>query len=110
MKTYVQDGEVITLTAPAAVNSGDPVLVGSVLGVAQADAASGDPVTLVRRGVFTLPKAAGQSWTEGAKLYWSTANSNFTTTATGNTLAGFAAAAAGSADTTGDVLLTGQAV
>jgi predicted RecA/RadA family phage recombinase len=51
------------------------------------------------------PKATGQAWAKGQRLYWSTANSNLTTTATGNTLRGFAAEAALSADTTGDIEL-----
>ena len=40
MKTYVQPGNTITLTAPYAVASGDGLLVGSIFGVA-AGAANG---------------------------------------------------------------------
>lgn len=109
MKTFIAPGENITLTAAAAIQSGDVVVIGSILGIAQHDAANGEQVVLVRRGVFELAKATGQAWAEGAKLYWSTSNSNFTTTASGNTLVGFAAAVAATADTTGQVLLDGAA-
>jgi predicted RecA/RadA family phage recombinase len=33
-------------------------------------------------------KATGEAWAVGQAIYWSTANSNFTTTASGNTLCG----------------------
>ncbi len=55
--------------------------------------------------IKSAAKATGAAWVKGQKLYWSTANSNFTTTATGNTLRGFAAETAASGDTTGTVEL-----
>jgi len=42
MKNYVYSGEKIDLDAPAAVTSGDPLLVGSLFGVAQNSAALGE--------------------------------------------------------------------
>lgn len=109
MKNFVQKGEVMEVTLTAAASSGDFVMTGSLGGVAQVDGANGDTIGVLRCGVFTLPKATGQAWTVGARLYWSSANSNFTTTATGNTLVGVAAAAAATGDTTGTVLLDGAA-
>lgn len=44
-------------------------------------------------------KAAGEAWAVGQAIYWSSANSNFTTTSAGNTLCGNALAAALSGDT-----------
>jgi len=44
MKNYVQEGKTLTVTAPAAVVSGQYVTVGSIRGVAAYDAASGEPV------------------------------------------------------------------
>lgn len=108
---YVQDGEVLDLTAPYAVSSGDGLLVGSIFGVAQADAENAASVSAVRRGVFTLTKTAGEAWTQGAKIYWDNTAKSCTTTAStsagDNTLIGAAASAAGSAATTGDVALDG---
>lgn len=51
-------GNHITVTAPAALSSGDPVLIGSLFGVAQTDAASGASVVIATEGVWTLPKVA----------------------------------------------------
>ena len=54
MKNYIQDGETVTMTAPYTVTSGEGVIVGSIFGVAQTDAASGAAVSLVTEGVFDL--------------------------------------------------------
>ena len=106
MKNYLQLGDNITLPAPAAIASGAATLIGSIFGVASTDAAQGDDCSFVRIGVFTLPKATGQTWAPGVKLNWDATAKNVTTGA--GTLIGAAAAAAASADTAGAVLLTGQ--
>ena len=70
MKNYVQEGKTITVTAPAAMTSGQYVVVGAIRGVAAFDAASGEPVELATEGVFTLPKVAADSIAAGDLLYW----------------------------------------
>ena len=107
MKNFVQEGDRITVAAPATVSSGDGVLVGSIFGIAMTDAASGADVVLAMEGVYTLPKAGSQAWSVGAKVYWDNTNKVCTTTATGNTLIGVATAAVagGANDTTGTVRL-----
>ena len=90
MKNYVQEGDVLTVTAPAAVLSGAGVLVGSIFGVASADSASGAEVEIQLEGVFDLAKAASQAWTVGALIYWDNATKVCTTTASGNKLIGTA--------------------
>ncbi len=107
MKNAVQNGEFITVAAPAAVTSGDGVLVGSLFGVAVADAASGADVTLAMTGVYALTKVGSQAWTVGAKIYWDNSNKRCTTVTTSNTLIGVATAAVGSGagDTVGNVRL-----
>lgn len=107
MKNYIAPGEHITVAAPYALSSGDGALVGTVFGVADADAASGADVVLVRRGVFDLAKTSAQAWTLGAKLYWDDTNKVATTTASGNTLIGAALAVAANPSATGTVLLDG---
>lgn len=110
MKNLVmQSGDNITVPAPYAVASGAGVLVGAMFGVASSDAALNANVVIVRKGVYTLAKATGQAWTAGARLYWDNTAKNVTTTASGNTLIGFAQVAAASGATTGNVILTGQA-
>ena len=70
MKNYVQEGKTITVTAPAAVASGQYITVGAIRGVAAFDAAQGEPVELATEGVFTLPKVAADNIAAGDLLYW----------------------------------------
>lgn len=105
MKNYIQPGEKITVPAPDAVASGDGVLVGSLFGVAATAAASGDDVTIVRKGAFGMKKLSAQAWTVGAKVYWDDTAKQCTTVATSNTLIGYAAEAAANPSETGVVVL-----
>jgi len=63
------DGDVVILTAPANVDSGDLVEVGHFIGVAVNDADNGDPVPVCLSGVFELPKAAGVGISAGDRCY-----------------------------------------
>lgn len=107
MKNYVQKGDNISVTADADIASGEMVLKGALFGVASGAVKAGETVTLVRKGVFTGPKATGQSWSVGAKIYWDDTAKKLTTTATSNKLVGCVVLAAGSSDATGTVLLDG---
>lgn len=100
-RNYVHNGDHMTVAAPAAVNSGDLVIVGQMFGVAQASAASGANVSLRTGGVHSLRKlnGASTSYAAGANLYWDATNANVTISATGNTRIGVAGAAAANADT-----------
>lgn len=102
---YVQPGKVLPLTAPAAVTSGLTYKVGSLIVVAMCSADSGAEFQGATEGVFTLVKATGSAWTEGELLYWDASASKWTDVAEDNTLAGYAAAAAGSSDATGKVFV-----
>lgn len=112
MKNYIQSGETITVTAPAAVTSGSLVVVGSLVGVAAFDAASGADVEIDIEGVFTMPKTTTDVVTQGAKLYWDSGAGKLTVTpGTGSKpLVGIAKAAAGNGATTVACLLTMTAV
>jgi len=70
MKNYVQEGKTIAVIAPAAVTSGQYVVVGAIRGVAAYDAAQGEPVEVATEGVFTLPKVAADNIGAGDLLYW----------------------------------------
>ncbi len=107
MRNFVQTGHQVSVPAPVAVSAGQGVLVGSLFGVAVHDADAGAPVEIVVTGVYALAKATGAAWAVGARLYWDDAASAVATTASGNTLIGVALAAADSAATTGQVLLSG---
>ena len=106
MKNSVQDGKIINYTVPSAttIAPGSVVIIGGLVGVAQTGGTTGDVITVCLTGVFTLPKATG-AIAQGAVVYWSTANSNVTTTASDNTVIGNAFEAALSAAPTVDVRL-----
>jgi len=110
MKTYVQPGNTITLTAPYDVTSGDGLLVGAIFGIASGDALTGAEVEVVTTGVFDVTKAASQAWAVGDKVYWDNTNRVATKTATANTLIGVAVLAVGgtASETTGRVRLNGS--
>lgn len=106
MKNYVQRGKTLTVPAPSGgVASGDPVLVGSIFGVADFAAVAGADVEIDTSGVFTLPKATGAAWAVGDIVYFDAAAKNITKTATNNTKVGVATVAALSTDTAGNVKL-----
>lgn len=106
MKNFIQPGDTVPVIAPAAVASGDLVLVGALFGVANTDADSGAAVDITTRGVFSLSKTSAQAWTLGAVIYW---DGTKCTTADGsgaNTKIGHAAAAADNPSATGVVRLS----
>ncbi|MCZ7480921.1 capsid cement protein [Rhizobium rhizogenes] len=92
MKNFVQDGDVLDLTAPAGgVVSGQATLFGDILGVANATAAEGEKVAVSVEKVFDLPKAS-VAIGEGKKVYWT--GTQITTTVGSNRFAGYATKAA----------------
>ncbi|MEL7783758.1 DUF2190 family protein [Citromicrobium bathyomarinum] len=110
MAYFRSPAKIVDLTAPSGgVTVGLFYLIGAVLVCANVTAAEGETFAGVTEGLFDdAAKATGSAWTEGAKLYWDDTNSRFTTSASGNTLVGYAGAAAASGATTGSVVLTGQ--
>lgn len=104
-KNYVQPGKAMTLPAPYDMLSGAGALIGALFGVAQFDALSGADCVFDTEGVWNLKKTSAQAWTVGAKIYWDNTNKECTTTASGNTLIGVAAAAASNPSATGSVRL-----
>tara|TARA_R110000851_G_scaffold97963_2_gene212154 strand:- start:44208 stop:44522 length:315 start_codon:yes stop_codon:yes gene_type:complete len=66
-KNYVQDGNVLTFTAPSGgVVSGNAYVIGAVACVSLVTVEAGDPFTGRVTGVFDLPCASGL--TEGAAV------------------------------------------
>lgn len=104
---FIQPGEVIDFTAAAALASGAGVLIGKRLGVALGAVANGAQGVAQVTGVFSLPKLSTDVVTQGAELYWDDTNKRLTLTATANTLAGYAWAAAGNGETTVKIKLNG---
>ncbi|EAR49944.1 hypothetical protein OG2516_17443 [Oceanicola granulosus HTCC2516] len=109
MKTYVQPGERITVTAAAAASAGDGVLIGNLFGVAFGDAEIGDSLTLATTGVYTMPKVSTDAFTVGAVAFWDDSNGVVTTDDdTGsNARIGLAVTAAGNPSASVNVRLDG---
>jgi predicted RecA/RadA family phage recombinase len=103
MKSYIESGDAVDIVATSAIASGDLVVVGGIVGVAQADGAIGETVTLIRRGVFALPKQSGFAVAAGDQAKWDDADDRLESA--GTRLIGVYAQAAGSSDTLGVVIL-----
>lgn len=100
---YLRKGETMNyICGEDGVKYGDVVVVGTVIGVAASDGQKDDEISLDVAGVFQLAKA-NVAITKGAKVYYSTANKNITTTPTDNVVAGVAWSDAGASDTVVDV-------
>lgn len=78
MKNYIQPGNMIPLTMAAIVKSGDPVMIGSIFGVAAIDGAIGESINCAVVGVYDLPKATGVV-AQGAPIYWDASAKKVTT-------------------------------
>lgn len=95
MKNFVQEGHVLDHTPSAAVASGAMVVIGARVGIAVTDIPAGATGALRVKGVVEVAKLAADTPVQGALLYWDATNNRATTAASGNTLAGYAAKAAG---------------
>ena len=108
MKNFIGVGNRVTLTAAAVTTTGQPVLIGSLFGVAENAAAIGEPLVLVMNGIYDLTKTASQAWTVGQLIYWDVATSRVTNVVATNKLVGVAvmAVGAGAGEIVGRVRLT----
>lgn len=99
MKNYVKEGDVMDYTnGVTALVSGEVVVLAGGIGIAATDIAANEVGPLVMEGVFKLAKKSGDTFAQGAKLYWDATPGELTTTSAGNTLCGYAEEAAGSSD------------
>lgn len=107
MKNFIKKGNVLDYVIAGggtAVVSGELVIIGGLVGVAVTNIAVGETGSVNLTGVYSVPKASG-AITQGAKLYYVTADKNLSTTASGNTYVGFANKAALTGDTTVELIL-----
>lgn len=106
MKSFVQPGQNIEITAPYARASGEGVKVGAALfGVCVDAVSSGAAGVIATEGVYVLAKATAQSFAAGARTFWDDTAKNLTAVSTGNLAVGVALEAAGTADTTAKIKL-----
>lgn len=108
MKNLIQRGDTLTLTAPAAVVSGQALLLGSIFGVVNGGADIGAPMDLDVVGVFTLPKVGALAIDAGDIVYWDNVTKLVNKTASGNTKIGVAVAAAANPSASVAVRLNGS--
>jgi predicted RecA/RadA family phage recombinase len=94
MKNHIQPGRTLTIPAPADVVSGGVVVAGSIVGVANGDALAGADVDVDVEGVFELEKVSALAINLGDTVYYDAATKLVNKTASGNTKAGYATAAA----------------
>lgn len=93
-RNYVNDGEIVTITAPAGgTYAGKAMLIGSLFGIAADNVAEGERFALGVEGVFVLDKD-GSAIAAGARVYWDNDAGRITTTAAGNYPVGVATEAA----------------
>ena len=102
--TFVQSGDQIDHTPSSAVAAGAVVVQGNLVGVAKQPIAANALGALAVTGVFRGPKDSSNITAVGTMLYWDedgdpvggvAGSGAFTTTATGNTFAGWALEIAG---------------
>lgn len=100
---FVLTGDVLNHTAAADVTIGEVLLIGKRIAVALANIKLGETGAIRVKGVAIIAKASANVVAQGALLYWDDTAKQLTTTATANTLAGFAAADAGAGVTTVEI-------
>lgn len=96
MKTFKQEGAILTLTPSAAVASGVGYLFGAGLfGVAINDVANGVAGEFVTEGVVTIGKTSALAISVGDRLFWDSTNKVVNKTTTAQQCVGVAVEAAG---------------
>lgn len=101
MKTYKQEGEVLTLTPGAAVASGIGYLFGAGLfGVATQDVAISTPGEFVVEGVVEIGKTSALAISVGDRLFWDSTNKVVNKTTTAQQVVGVAVSAASNPSST----------
>lgn len=108
MSQFVQKGEHLDYTPSSAKVAGEVVLLNKVVGICPRDIAANEASAISITGVWEVDKTTGQAWAQGEPLYWVAGTSKFSTSASGNTKAGYAAKAALSGDTVGQIVLMQQ--
>jgi len=109
MKTFIQEGNIVSVTAAANIASGDGVLVGSIFGVAAADAVAGEEVEIATTGVYELPKLSTAVIAQGGRVAWDDTAKEIVPPGIGLYPVGTATEAAGSGVTKVKVRLDGIA-
>lgn len=101
MKTYVQSGDVLTLTPAAAVASGIGYQFGTGLfGIALSDVAISTPGAFQVEGVVDIGKTAGLAINVGDRVFWDSVNKVVNKTSAAQQCVGICVSAALAGDAT----------
>lgn len=101
MKTFIKEGDVLTLTPAAAVASGVGYLFGtSLFGVATNDVAISTPGEFITDGVVTIAKTSALAISIGDRLFWDATNKCVNKTLTSQQCVGIATADAANPSST----------
>ncbi|MDK2124153.1 DUF2190 family protein [Parachitinimonas caeni] len=106
-RNFVKSGQVMDVRASSPIRSGEVVVLGKRLGVALGDIAVNQLGAVQMQGVFLLPKNPADAVSQGDLLYWNASNRQLTSTASGNTLAGYAFAPAAAGSSSAELCLNG---
>jgi predicted RecA/RadA family phage recombinase len=87
MINFVQPANVVEVTAPRALKSGDGVVVGKLFGIATVDAAINTKVQVMIEGAVELVKTVGVTPTEGGAILFDETTQKIV--ATGGKLIGY---------------------
>ena len=110
MKTFIQPGNIITVTAPVGgITAGQGLLIGGLFGIAAYTAPAGNPLELSTTGVFQFPKANAAVLTVGMRVSWDDTAKQVNAPATGRFPIGVAIEDAGNGVTSVAVRLDGMA-
>jgi len=111
---FVQSGDSVNYTPSVAVDAGDVVVQGSVVGIAKTDIKADEQGALAVAGVFDVEKSTA-AITAGAKIYWDADGSPYggtvsngcaDATSSSDPVLGYAVEAAAISNTTVRVLLS----
>jgi predicted RecA/RadA family phage recombinase len=105
---FLHYGDHIDHTPSGDIAAGDVVVMGDLIGIANAPIAANTERAVAVSGVFQVPKATGTSTAiaKGKKVYWDATAKQATETATGNTFMGKTILAAADSDATVRVRLS----
>ena len=106
MTNELRDGQIIQYLAGSDIVSGQPVVIGNRIGIAQADIASGDSGAVKMEGCYQVTKVSAQAWAAGDEIFWDASASKFTTVGTANTFAGHAMDIAANPTSSGNLRLS----
>lgn len=110
MKTFIQPGNIITVTTPVGgITAGQGLLIGGLFGIATSDALQGDGVEIAVTGVFDMPKASTAVIAQGDQVAWDDTAKEIVLPGVGLFPVGIATTAAGNGVATISVRLDGVA-